>query len=60
MEDISEVQTAANYQVTAGELHQLIERFERLEVEKRHCPPTARSHDRGQGARLHITRHSVV
>ena len=33
MEDITEDHAATNHRVTAGELRQIIERFERLEVE---------------------------
>ncbi len=35
MDDVTEDQAAANYRVTAGELRQFIERFERLEAEKK-------------------------
>lgn len=35
MEDMIEDQSAANYRVTAGELRQFIERFERLDAEKK-------------------------
>ena len=35
MQDIIEDQAEANYRVTAGELRQFIERFERLEMEKK-------------------------
>jgi len=35
MEEITEDQSASNYRVTAGELRQFVERFERLEAEKK-------------------------
>ena len=35
MDDITEDQASANYRVTAGELRQFIERFERLDAEKK-------------------------
>ena len=35
MEDMTEDQATANYRVTAGELRQFIERFERLDAEKK-------------------------
>ena len=35
MEDILEQEAASQYKVTAGELRQFVERFERLEAEKK-------------------------